>query len=57
MYNFFNTDRVLIWRLIIVDYGPYIEYIKGDKDTVEDTLSILHLNGNEETTQKYTDQK
>ena len=25
----FNTDIVLIWRLIIEEYGPDIEYIKG----------------------------
>ena len=27
--NNFNTDRVLRWRLIIEEYGPNIEYIKG----------------------------
>ena len=25
----FNTNIVLRWRLILEDYGPYIEYIKG----------------------------
>ena len=30
----FNTDRVLIWRLILKYYGPDIEYIKGEKNTV-----------------------
>ena len=27
----FNTDIVLIWRLKLVEYGPDVEYIKGDK--------------------------
>ena len=25
----FNTDRVLRWRLILKEYDPDIEYIKG----------------------------
>ena len=47
--NKFNTDRVLIWRLILEEYGPYIEYIKGEKNMVSEKLSILPLNGNKET--------
>ena len=34
----FNNDRVLRWRLILEYYGPYIEYIKGDKNIVADAL-------------------
>ena len=34
----FNTDRVLIWRLIIEEYGPYIEYIKGENKIFADAL-------------------
>ena len=53
----FNTDRVLIWRLILEEYDPDIEYTKGDKNTISDALSRLALNGNEETTQKSTYQE
>ena len=48
----FNNDRVLIWRLMIKQYGPDIEYIKGEKNIVAYTLSRLPLNGNQETTYK-----
>ena len=38
----FNTDRVLIWRLILEEYGPDIEYTKGKKKilrrTIKDTI-------------------
>ena len=27
----FNIYRVLRWRLILEEHGPYIEYIKGEK--------------------------
>ena len=41
----FNINRVLIWRLILEDYGPDIEYIKGEKKIVADALSRITLNG------------
>ena len=34
----FNTNRVLIWRLILEEYGPEIEYIQGNENTVEYAL-------------------
>ena len=49
--KFFNTNRVLIWRLILEEYGPDIEYIQGDKNTVVYVLSIFLMNVNQETTQ------
>ena len=33
-YNNFNTDRVLIWRLVLEEYSPDIEYIQGKKNIV-----------------------
>ena len=52
-----NTGRVLIWRLIIEDYGTDIEYIQVDKNIVADALSILCINRNQETTQESTHKK
>ena len=28
--QYFNTDRVLIWRLILEEYAPEIEYIRSE---------------------------
>ena len=53
----FNTDRVLRWKIILEEYGPDIEYLKGDKNIVAGALSRLPLNGNQYTTHKSTDQK
>ena len=33
-----NTDRVSIWRLILKEYGPDIEYIKVEKNMFADGL-------------------
>ena len=49
----FNTGRVLRWRLIPKEYGPDIEYIKGEKNVVVDAISIFPLNGYQKTTQKF----
>ena len=53
----FNNNRVLIWRLILEEYGLDIEYIKGENNIVTDRLSRTPLNGNEENTQKSTYQQ
>ena len=53
----FNTNIVLRWRLILREYGTYIEYIKGEKNIVADALSRFPLNGNYDTTHKSTYQK
>ena len=50
----FNTHGVLRWVLILKDYGPDIEYIKGEKNVVSDALSKFTVNGNEDNTQKST---
>ena len=55
--NIFNTDRVLRWRIILEDYGPDIEYIKGENNIVAYRLSRITFNRTQETTQKSTYQK
>ena len=46
-------DRALRWRLILEEYVPYIEYIRGKNNIVVDAISQLTNNGNQKTTQKY----
>ena len=41
---------MLRWRLILEEYSPDIEYIKGEKNIAADALSRLPNNGNQETT-------
>ena len=36
-----TSKRVMIWRLLLDEYGSEIEYIKGPKNVVADTLSRL----------------
>jgi hypothetical protein len=45
----FNTKRVMRWRLIIEEFGPTMEYIKGPKNIVADTLSHLEMTSNMES--------
>ena len=56
-YKVFDTDVVLRWRLILKEYGPDIEYTKGEKSIVTYGLSRIPLNGNQDTTQKSTYQQ
>ena len=38
-YKNFNTEHVMRWRLLIEEFGPPIEYIKGPKNIVANALS------------------
>ena len=40
-YNFFNTERLMCWRLILKYFGPELKYIKGESNVVADALSRL----------------
>ena len=42
-YKNFNTERVMRWRLILEEYGPELNYIKGVKNVVADALSRLGM--------------
>ena len=53
----YNTDRVLIQRLTLEEYGTDIEYIKGEKNIVAEELSILPIIRNQETTQESNHRK
>ena len=44
--DIFNTGKGVRWRLILENYGPEIEYIKGEKNIVAEALSRLTLNRN-----------
>ena len=46
-----------MWIFLLEEYGPDITFIRGKKNIVADTLSILSLNSNEETTQNPTYKK
>ena len=40
----------MIWRLILVEYGPDVEYVKVENIIVTDRLPTIPLNKKEETT-------
>ena len=40
-YKYFNTERVMRWRLILKEFGPELKYIKGENNIVADALSLL----------------
>jgi RNase H-like domain found in reverse transcriptase/Integrase zinc binding domain len=42
-YKVFNTQRVMRWRLLIKEYGPTLQYVKGVNNVVADALSRLEL--------------
>ena len=50
-------DILLRWRLILEEYGPYIEYIQGENNIVSYVISRIPLNMNQDTTQKSTYQQ
>ena len=47
-YIFFNTERVMCWRLILEYFGPELKYIKGKNNVVTDALSCLENIPNQE---------
>ena len=47
-YNFFNTERVMRWRLILEEFGTELKYIKGENNILGNALSCLELSENQE---------
>ena len=39
----FNTERVMRWRLVLEEFGPELNYIKGENNIVADALSRLDM--------------
>ena len=50
-------DIVLIWILVLEEYGTYIEYIQDHKNIVEYALSGFPINRNQDTTKDPTYKK
>ena len=51
-----ESQQVILWRLIIKDFGPNIQHISGVENIVADTLSILpyaSVNSYKHSTKKY----
>ena len=42
-YENFNTECIMRWWLLIEEFGPTIEYIKGPKNIIANALSRLDL--------------
>jgi transposase InsO family protein len=47
-YKNFNTERVMRWRLVLEEFGPDLQYIKGEKNIVADALSRLDIDDDQE---------
>ena len=46
--NFFNTGRVMCWRLILEEFVPELKYTKGKNNVAADALSSLEMSDNQE---------
>ena len=44
-----TSDRVYRWRLLLEEYGPVIEYIKGINNAVADAISRLEYDPDKKT--------
>ena len=52
----FNTERVMRWRLLLEEYGPEFEYIKGENNVVADALSRLDMEASSNESNKPADE-
>jgi hypothetical protein len=44
----FNTERVMRWRLVLEEFGPDLQHIKGERNVVADALSRLEIDDEQE---------
>jgi hypothetical protein len=49
-----TSDRVYQWRLLLEEYAPEIDYIKGVQNTVADAISRLEYNPVQNSTNEYS---
>jgi hypothetical protein len=47
-YKNFNTERVMRWRLVLEEFGPDLQCIKGEKNIVADASSRLETDDDQE---------
>ena len=47
-YNFFNTERVMRWRLILKEFGFEVKYTKVENNVVAGALSRLEMSDNQD---------
>ena len=47
-YKHFRTERVMLWRLILEEFGPELKYIKGENNVFADALACLEMSDNQE---------
>jgi hypothetical protein len=48
MFKNFNTERVMRWRLVLEEFGPDLNYVKGERNKVADALSRLNIDNSVE---------
>ena len=46
-HQFFNTELVMRWRLILEEFGPELKYIKGENNVVANTISLIEISDNQ----------
>jgi RNase H-like domain found in reverse transcriptase len=47
LYQKMSTDRIIQWRLLIEEFGPTFQHIKGEKNVIAHALSRLDADFNE----------
>jgi hypothetical protein len=44
----FDAERVMRWRLVLEEFGPDLQHIKGERNVVADALSRLQIDDEQE---------